>query len=196
MLVRVAMQIELVKLFGEARFQGQPRGTRHFAKVCEALSGAAPGGIIYLDFRGADVLTGSWISAMLIQLIRWGATPEVELFFVVCNLNPELVDELDYVAEKAHVVFLLASDPVPSKSASLVGPLDPGQWETLDAVLKLGEATGVALEREYPDVKATAWNNRLRDLYERKRLLKRQKQGREQVYRPVVGDLGRWARTS
>jgi predicted transcriptional regulator len=37
-------------------------------------------------------------------------------------------------------------------------------------------------------VKATAWNNRLRDLYE-KRLLTRKKTGREQVYSPVVEEV-------
>ena len=184
------MRIELVKLLDETRFQGQPRGTRHFGRVCEALSGTAPGEIVFLEFRGADVLTGSWISAMLVQLLRWGGSPEVELFFVVCNLeDPELLDELRYVAGNAHVAFLVASGKLPPRSASLVGLLDPGQRETLDAVLTLGEATGAALEREHPETKATAWNNRLRDLYERKRLLKRQKQGREQIYRPLVPEI-------
>ena len=54
-----------------------------------------------------------------------------------------------------------------------------------------GEATGAELERREPGgerVKATAWNNRLKDLYE-KRLLRRAKRGREQVYTPVVPEV-------
>ena len=64
---------------------------------------------------------------------------------------------------------------MPPTRAFLVGHLDPGQRETLTAVLRLGEATGAALEREHPETKATAWNNRLRDLYERERVLKHKK---------------------
>ena len=56
-----------------------------------------------LDFRDADVLTGSWISAMLVQLMHWGGSPEVELFFVLLNLDPELLDELRYVAGNANI---------------------------------------------------------------------------------------------
>ncbi len=183
------MRIELVKLLDETRFQGQPRGTRHFGRVCQALSGVAPGETVFLDFAGADVLTGSWISAMLLQLMRWGGSPEIELFFVLVGLAPEHVEELRYVSGHAHAVFLVATDEESTSRATSVGPLDPGQRETLAAVAKLGEATGAALEREYPETKATAWNNRLRDLYERKRILKRQKQGREQLYRPVVPEI-------
>lgn len=183
------MRIEVVKLLDETRFQGQPRGTRHFGRVCQALSGVAPGETVLLDFSGADVLTGSWISAMLLQLMRWGGSPEVELFFVLVGLTPEHIEELRYVSGHARVVFLIATDAKSPSRVALVGQLDPGQRETLAAVVKIGEATGAALEREYPDTKATAWNNRLRDLYERKRILKRQKQGREQIYRPVAPEI-------
>lgn len=183
------MRIELVKLLEEARFQGQPRGTRHFGRVCQALSGVAPGGTVFLDFSGADVLTGSWISAMLLQLMRWGGSPEVELSFVLAGLTPEHLEELRYVSGHAHAVFLIATDAKSPGRATLVGQLDPGQLETLTAVVRLGEATGAALEREHPETKATAWNNRLRDLYERKRILKRQKRGREQIYRPIVPEI-------
>src|SRR5207248_1402595 len=74
--------------------------------------------------------------------------------------------------------------------AVLIGPLDPGQRATLDALLELHEATGAALERLRPDanIKATAWNNRLKDLHD-KRLLRRERRGREQVYSPVVAEI-------
>jgi hypothetical protein len=185
------MEIQLARFLDETRFQGQPRGTRHFAKICEALSGVDQGESVYLDFTGADVLTGSWISAALIQLHRWAANPEIELFIVLCNIpHSDFTDELRYVANHARVAFLVAPGKAPSRSASVVGSLDPGQEETLSAVVKAGQVTGAALERLYPDlaVKATAWNNRLKDLH-KKRLLMRSKAGREQVYRPVVPEI-------
>jgi hypothetical protein len=185
------MEIQLTRFLCETRFQGQPMGTRHFAKVCEALSSADQGETIHLDFGGAEVLTGSWISAMLIQLLRWAANPEIELFFVLCNIQDnDFIDELGYVANHARVVFLVASGNASSASAIVVGPLEPGQRETLSAVVKAGQVTGAELERLYSasSVKATAWNNRLKDLHN-KRLLKRNKLGREQVYRPVVPEI-------
>jgi hypothetical protein len=185
------MHIELASQLGDRRLQGQPRGTRHFAKICEAVSGVDQGETIYLDFSGAEVLTGSWISAALIQLLRWGADPGIELFFVLCNIpDTDLVDELRYVANHARVVFLVAPGNAPARSATVVGPLDPGQKETLLAVVKAGQVTGAGLERLYPGgaVKATAWNNRLKNLHN-KRLLMRSKVGREQVYRPVVPEI-------
>lgn len=182
------MKVELVREFGEPRFQGQPRGTRHFARICEILSGVDRGETVYLDFSGAEVLTGSWISAMLIQLLRWAAEAQIDLFFVLCNLNDtDFIDELRYVANHARAVFLLATGKAPWRKATVVGPLDPGQKATLAAVVKAGQVTGAELERLYPTtgVKATAWNNRLKDLHN-KRLIMRDKVGREQVYRPVV----------
>lgn len=185
------MEIQLARFLGETRFQGHPRGTRHFARICEALSGVEQGETVYLDFTGAEVLTGSWISAALIQLLRWAANPDIDLFIILCNIpNSDLTDELRYVANHARIAFLVAPGKAPSRSASVVGPLDPGQEETLDAVVKAGQVTGAELERLYPDlaVKATAWNNRLKDLH-KKRLLMRNKAGREQFYRPVVPEI-------
>jgi len=72
----------------------------------------------------------------------------------------------------------------------LIGSLDSVQAETLKVVLEYSEVTGAKLEQLRPqdNVKATAWNNRLKDLY-KKRLLRRRKQGREQFYSPVVKEI-------
>ena len=61
--------------------------------------------------------------------------------------------------------------------------------QTLSVVGKDG-VSGAELERRQPDagIKATAWNNRLKDLYQ-KRLLHRVKRGREQIYSPVVSEV-------
>jgi hypothetical protein len=69
----------------------------------------------------------------------------------------------------------------------LVGRLDVGQKATLVAVVKGAEVTGAALDGK-DGVKGTAWNNRLKDLHQ-KRLIRREKRGREQVYFPVVAEI-------
>jgi predicted transcriptional regulator len=61
----------------------------------------------------------------------------------------------------------------------------------LEVLLKHPDVTGAELERREPGgqrVRATAWNNRLKDLYE-KRLLRRVKRGREHLYSPVVPEV-------
>ena len=79
---------------------------------------------------------------------------------------------------------------MPPQRALLVGTLDPAQRTCLHAVTSAEEVTGAGLERERPQerIGATAWNNRLKDLFG-KRLLQRKKRGREQVYFPVVREI-------
>ncbi len=72
----------------------------------------------------------------------------------------------------------------------MVGPLDPGQKATLSAVIEFGPVTGAELERQWKAeaIKATAWNNRLRDLYD-KRIIRKERRGREQVYSTVLKEI-------
>jgi hypothetical protein len=121
-------------------------------------------------------------------LYRRAAESEIDIFPVLCNADADWLDDLTLLAKWTHQCYLVASQcKLPIKRAALVGSLDPAQRSTLDAVMEVGEVTGAELERQKPDVeiRATAWNNRLRDLHER-RLLRRSKRGREQVYFPVV----------
>ena len=69
----------------------------------------------------------------------------------------------------------------------LEGNLDVGQKATLVAVVNGAEVTGARWAGR-KGVKGTAWNNRLKDLYQ-KRLIRREKRGREQVYSPVVAEI-------
>ncbi|MBI3468896.1 MAG: hypothetical protein HY000_38315 [Planctomycetes bacterium] len=182
------MTIQMVKQFKTTQLQGETLGKRHYARVCELLSEVGQGEVVLLDFKGVDVVTGSWISAMIVPLYRRAADPDIDLFPVLCNASADWLDDLALLAKWTHQCYLVADKCTsPPRRATLVGSLDPGQRTTLDAVIELGEVTGAELERQKPNenVRATAWNNRLKDLYE-KRLLRRSKRGREQLYSPVV----------
>jgi hypothetical protein len=183
------MIVQMLKEFGR-RLQGKLSGKKAFGRLCELLSAVPPGSPVYLDFTGVELVTGSWINACFVPLLNWAADERNDLFPVICKAEKTWVEELALVAEWTHRCFLLAEGAIPPRRAVLVGPLDPGQRATLEALLKLEEATGAKLEREKPEeeVKATAWNNRLRDLFE-KRLLRRERRGREQVYSPVVKEI-------
>jgi hypothetical protein len=174
-----------------ARFlQGRPLGRKHFARLCELLSEVASGEVVLLDFADVEIVTGSWVNEALVPLLRWASDERNDLFPVLLNLDSKWVDELQMVAEWTHNCFLAGQGKGLPKSANLVGSLDAGQRATLDAVVSASEVTGAALERLRPDdsEKATAWNNRLKDLYE-KRLIRREKRGREQIYSPVIAEI-------
>jgi hypothetical protein len=182
--------VKITRVLG-ARLQGEPNGKKHFGRMCESLSGAKSGEVILLDFEGVEIVTASWISAMVVPLFRWAAGEQIDLFFVFGNsLGADWLDDLKLVAEYNRQCYLVAGGESPPRRAVLVGNLDPGQRATLEAVLELGEVTGAGLERRRPQekVRATAWNNRLKDLYE-KRLLRRERRGREQVYCPVAKEI-------
>jgi hypothetical protein len=183
------MIVHIGKEFGP-RLQGKLPAKKAFARLCDLLSEASAGSVIFLDFAGVDLVSGSWINAALVPLLAWAADEQNDLFPAICNVKEEMLDELALVAKYTHTCFLVSSGPIPPRRAVLVGLLDPGQRSTLDALLKLQAVTGADLEREWPHekVKATAWNNRLKDLFE-KRLLRRERRGREQVYSPVVKEI-------
>lgn len=182
------MVIPLSRTFETSQLQGETLGKRHYARVCELLSEVGQGEVVLLDFKEIGVVTGSWISAMIVPLYRRAAEPEIDFFPILCNANEEWLDDLSLLAKWTHQCYLVSFKcAMPVRQARLVGSLDPAQRSTLEAVIDLEEVTGAELERQRPDenIRATAWNNRLKDLHE-KRLLRRTRRGRAQLYSPVV----------
>ncbi|CAN5538287.1 hypothetical protein BH11PLA2_BH11PLA2_16510 [soil metagenome] len=183
------MIISFAKELGR-RLQGRLNGRRDFAKLCELVSTLPPGGVILLDFSGVEVVTGSWLNEALVPLLRWSADERNDLYPVLQGLDEATLEELAFVAVATNTQFL-ALERLSSTRAVLIGTLDPGQRTTLEALMEFPEVTGAELERREPGgqkVRATAWNNRLKDLYE-KRLLRRVKRGREHIYSPVVPEV-------
>ncbi len=167
--------------------QGRPLGRKHYARLCELMADVPSGEVALLDFAGVEIVTGSWINEALVPLLRWAADERNDIFPVLLNFDPDWADELQMVAEWTHNCFLVARGKAAPKSAHLVGGLDVGQKATLVAVASGSGVTGASLHGQQ-GVKATAWNNRLKDLYQ-KRLVRREKRGREQVYSPVVSEI-------
>ncbi len=170
---------------------GRVLGREHFGKICNLLASTPMGSVVYFDFSGVELVTGSWLNSMIVPFWRSTADEHTNLFPILCNADADWLDELRLVAKWNHQCYLVgigrSKEP---RRALLIGRLDPGQRTCLDAVTEAGEVTGAALERERPDegIRATAWNNRLRDLFQ-KRLIQREKRGREQVYFPVVREI-------
>jgi hypothetical protein len=181
------MEIKIAQELSE-RLQGEPNGRRAFAVACEKLSGVKTGELVTLDFSDVLVVTASWISAMLLPLYRWAADEQTDLFFVIAyGPDTDWLDDLRLVARHNRRFFLVRPAAAKSDAVTLLGPMDEAERRTLEKVTELGEATGAMLERECPEekIRATGWNNRLKDLH-KKRVLRRTKRGREQVYSLAV----------
>lgn len=180
-------QFNIAEALEEDFLQGRPLGRQHFPKLCALATQIPGGGVVLLDFSSVEMVTGSWINEALVPLLDWMSDQRNDLFPVILNFNDQWMDELQMVAEWTHSCFLVSKGKKLPKTARLAGRLDVGQRETLSAVVGASGVTGAELERLRPEagIKATAWNNRLKDLYN-KRLLRREKRGREQLYSPVI----------
>jgi len=185
--VRMIRHFELARHLGP-ELQGRLLGRRHFGQACEMLADTPSGEIVLIDFEGVEIMTGSWANEMVVPLYEWAADARNDLFPILRNLTNRWDEELQLLANWNQQCYLWAkgSDGHPSQ-ATLIGSLDSPLRRTLDAVVQFTQVTGAELERKFPKegIGATAWNNRLRDLYT-KRLLVRSKQGREQIYSTVV----------
>ncbi len=184
----VRTRIVIADKLGEF-LQGRPLGNRHFGRLCELVSEARPGDIVLLDFHGVTTVTGSWLNQAIVPFVRWAADERINVFPILLNVDANWLDDLQLVAQWTDSCFLVAKGNMP-KAATLVGELDSAQKNTLKAVVEEHEVTGAQLERvrNGSGVKATAWNNRLKDLFDR-RLIRRQRRGRQQVYGPVVPEI-------
>jgi hypothetical protein len=186
-IVTMPSHIRIAEQLGAAFLQGRPLGRKHYPRLCELLADVPAGDIALLDFAEVEIVTGSWINEALVPLLHWAADERNGIFPVILNFNSEWLDELQMVAEWTHNCFLVARGKSLPKSAILVGSLDVGQKATLLAVVNGEEVTGAALDGQ-EGVRGTAWNNRLKDLFQ-KRLIRREKRGREQIYFPVVPEI-------
>jgi hypothetical protein len=171
--------------------QGKAAGKKHFARICGMLAEVQAGEYVFLDFAGVTSVNGSWINMAVSPLLRWSAENQNDLFPILCCFPTKDFDELELVAQVNQQCYPVAPDAAePIRSIVLVGPLDESLRATMESLGQLKQATGAELARHLPEahIQATAWNNRLKELYD-KRLLHRRKEGRQQIYFPVADEV-------
>src|SRR5262245_29044805 len=99
----MATTILLSRVLGPL-LRGKIDGRRHFGALCAALSGVKPGGVVFLDFRGVEDVSASWIAAALVPLLPWAALPEQDIYPVVAGIaggEKKWPDDFELVAERA-----------------------------------------------------------------------------------------------
>lgn len=174
------------------RLLGKTAGRKGFAYIGGRLSDVPAGELVYLDFAEVEIVNGSWLNTAIAPTYRWAAEPQVDLFPVLINFPWNCLDELELVAQVNGQCYPLVDQLTePLRSATLVGNVDGYLKETLQALVNAGgSATGADLARTQSDtnIQATAWNNRLKELHD-KRLLVRRKEGRQQIYSPLAREV-------
>jgi hypothetical protein len=180
------MHVEMKHFTRDGLLRGRQQGRRDFAELCGLLAEADSGELVFLDFDKVRAVNGSWLNEGIGRLFRWTADEQHNVYPVLTRFPDSDLDELELVGRingQAYPVAKALGEPV--KSIRLVGVLDPTLSETLAAVRERGETTGAGLGAEFEGIGATAWNNRLRDLFDL-RLLMRRKEGRRQFYSMIA----------
>lgn len=181
------MVIELVKL--GKHLTGKVAGRRDFARICSLLAKAPRGGVVFLDLTNVEIINGSWINTAIAPTFRWAAEPQVDIFPLLAHFPGNWLDELELVAQVNDQCFpLVESTRLPVRSVKVIGSIDDYLKLTLQSIAEVEAATGAQLARLQPKIQATAWNNRLKELHD-KRLLVRRKEGRQQIYSPLAEEV-------
>jgi len=157
------------------------------------------GQMISISFKGMEAATASYLKALLFPMFP-SITPKSgtqayppllanNVYPLLSNVPAEIREEAEELLKSYPINLLELRDPGPADlpSAHLYGSLERALAETLRLLLEVGETTAPGLHRSQKGhgIAATAWNNRLNDLFAR-RLARRQRDGRQWVFRAVA----------
>jgi hypothetical protein len=189
--MRQGKKISIFELGGGLEvLSGQPRGRLLFSKLVEAVRPEDEPSAIFLDFRGVNVATSSFLRAGILAFRDHCVRMGLNLFPVLANINDDIADDLKVMLEQRGDAFVACDmgDDGPISSIRVVGSLDEKQRITLEAVIREGETDAATLREKHEETEkigTTGWNNRLSSLAE-KGLVVEVKRGRGKMYRPVL----------
>ncbi|MDX1170674.1 DUF4325 domain-containing protein [Sinorhizobium medicae] len=153
---------------GKSILTGSLAGRKVLSDLIAAAQPGASGKIVFLDFTGVEVATSSFLRECVIGFRDFARTSQANLYPVVANAGPSVIEELDFFARQRGDVFWTCIRDLGGTLADvkLVGELEPVLHATFEHVKRLGEATApqLAALSEDEGIKPTAWNNRLASL--------------------------------
>lgn len=110
---------------------------------------ARSGEIVFLDFKGVNTITGSWLNMAISPIFRWAAESQNDLFPVLTYFPSAALDELELVAEVNQQCYSVADVKADDLAkVLLVGPLDEALKEAMLKLAELQEATGAEMARQ------------------------------------------------
>jgi len=165
-------------------------------RVLASLIGQAPTAEgpspVFLDFRGVEVATSSFLRESVLAFRDTCAQSMPFLYPVMANLNEAVAEELQFfVNDRSDALW--CCDRAPSGKISRLkvlgrSRLEDGQRITLDLVVKLKKVSAPMLHKTDGSIQTTAWNNRLNALSS-KRLIVEQREGKVKFFSPVLEAL-------
>src|SRR5262249_41322764 len=141
-------------------------GANLLAQLITTSSQASGSTVVFLDFRGIQVATGSFLREAILGFRDFCRRSRPDLYPVVANANDTILEELAdllHGRRDALVICTLAKGEVPGQ-AKVLGLLEDKQRATLQAVLLAGETDAASLAKQFEKEDAigvTGWNNRL-----------------------------------
>jgi len=184
-------RIKVTEVTKSDTLAGKIPGMRDFPKFLSAVENTPESSTVILDWTGVEIATASYFGATFVRLLRMTTAGDLDRYLAVTGLNSTCMDELKLALEIAEVVALLI-DGVKGRgdrSVQVLGNLDPAYVQTIAEVQKCKGVSASELHRRqmgtnHP-IGKTGWINRLSNLY-RLRLVRKEKQGRESVFRSVM----------
>lgn len=161
----------------DSMLSGRSRAKAHFPTLVEQME---PPGVHILDFSGIEFLSSSYFFGALWPFWTREDASGPNVFPLIANATQEISDEISIAMSSRRMgAWHGGFDGQIFAPIGLIGFVDPAH---VDALNRAREGHGIsAVELSSPEVKATAWNNRLNALY-KQRLLVRHQSGRKYTY--------------
>lgn len=165
---------------------GSSNGQRARIRFCEQVRLKGRATILYLDFEGVDVSTGSFLREAIFELRDELRKPRYDSYLVVANASKVVVEDLEILIESRRDVLVLCDlQDVPSNHR-LLGDLESKQQFTFELLRTLGSGDAKLLMKHdvNAEVSRTAWSNRLSSLSKLGLIIEEQR-GRLKWYSPL-----------
>lgn len=205
------MQVSLIRPNRQFLF-GSSAGESDIAPVKDLIS--APGRpevFVGFDFSDAVAVNGSYLRSTLLWMMLCGQadveneTPSnstqafairpYPLFPLVSGCSEAVKAEIAefFLPRNLAVLIVPTLDAIENSKALIIGHMEKFLGETLSSLCQLGSATAHQLSQASTEkITINAWSNRLLDLY-RLRLVRRQREGKFWIYKPIAKEHEVWA---
>jgi hypothetical protein len=205
----VTTKSEFIPVSASAKALGSLAGERVLREALERVSKASfdeAGAVLAIDLAKVKLATTSYIKAGMLPLFLSGqrysdqasnglvsasSVPALNIYPVFCNVDDEVLDTMNEVFAGRRLPFLVGDlHDGDLGNGRVFGFLDEALVRTIRLIHLREQVTALELVSEFSeeDIKPTAWNNRLNDLW-RLRLLRRIKRGKAWWYKPVTKEL-------
>jgi hypothetical protein len=172
-----------------ATLAGTAMGRQMLAQLIAVTNPVATPTVAYLDFRGVDLATGSFLREAVLGFRDFSRNAIGTLYPVLANANAVIEDELAvYLKGRNDAIWACSlSENGVASNPHILGELDSSQLGTLQLISEHQPISAPELAKLRPNegIGTTAWNNRLSTLAA-KGVVMELKQGKSKMFTSVM----------